>query len=169
MASTFRVLLVWLYGAEQYRDPDIDEELTPAQLTAFAMAAGRRPYGFGLVVRRNWRDEYQVRGIKLPYELRYLDKLPPGEAVNRLLGVQQGDRWYPGIAGVEPAEAAVVRRRVIERLSVWQIAKDTHLQPSTVRAYTSEARRKLRELLRLGVNELDASANASGRLIPIAR
>ena len=145
----FRVLMVWLDGQEYVRDPLAEEEVTAGKFKVLADAATRRRHrSFLLLAERNWRIELAKRNIKLPPQLAGIVDMPEKMAVDRLLGVQDGKRWRPGIAGLQPAEAHVIRRKVLDRWPTWEVCQEMHITPSSARVYLYEARRKLRACLR---------------------
>jgi hypothetical protein len=150
--GTFQVLWCWLEGDTYIDRPG--EELNPRQVDALRDSVAGRRHGFALVVRRNWRAEQQTRNLELRDDrLRDLWKLPDGAAVDRLLGYQDADRWRPGIAPLEPAQAKVLRLSVIDRLPTWVMCRELHMTPGAVKKARSEGRRKLRELLGLPARE----------------
>jgi len=148
----FRVLLVWIDGEEYSHHPSAEEEITAGKFKVLAYQAERKrkTRSFVMVARRNWRVEVATRNVRLPDSLRELSTMPDGMAVDRLLGVQDGKRWRPGIAGLEPAEANVIRRKVLDRWPTWEVSQELHITPGSVRVYLFEARRKLRRLLQAG-------------------
>lgn len=153
--GTFHPLWVWLDGDEVYADARLAEDFGPEHVAALSHVGAGRRKGFGLLVRRNWQTEWQTRRLRLPRELDRLglSQLPDGQAVNRLIGYDDGDRWVPGVAGLEPVESRVLRRSVIDRWATWEIASELKLAPSSVRAKRSDARRKLRTFLGLDRSE----------------
>jgi len=105
----------------------------------------RTRYGFALVVQRNWRMEEQTRDVHLNGPaLRDLWRLPEGQAVDRLVGYDDGPTWRPGIAGLEPQEARALRFSVVMRWGMGDIRKHTGMSAGAVYKARSEARRKLR-------------------------
>lgn len=147
MKGSFQVLLAWVLG-EFYLEPMATEELSEAQIEAFQSAAVRRPRSFAVVVKRNWKLEAATRDLRLPPELRELWTLPDGAAVDRLIGYEDGDRWCPGISGLEPTESKALRWRLLEYESTENICRWMKVTPRTVSNYTWEGLRKLRRLFR---------------------
>lgn len=159
--GTFRVLLAWVLG-ELYLAPDVDEELSGPQIEAFQSAAVRRRRAFALVVRRNWKLEAATRDLRLPPQLRELWTLPEGAAVDRLIGYQDGERWIPGIAGLEPQESRALRWRVLELESTEHVCRWLGgVPPSAAYKFVSEARRKLRTLFGLEEGKIPGQAEVS--------
>lgn len=147
--ATLRFLLAWLDGRVEFVDPGVEEELTLGQLIALGGAVAQRRKGFLLLVRRNWELEVTARRVALPHEVRELYRLPEGQVVDRLIGYQDGARWCPGIAGLEPAESRALRWRVLEYRPTADICRWLGCRPRTVYNHVSEARRKLRRCLGL--------------------
>lgn len=142
--TDFRVLWAFLDGAEEYRGPTLEDEFPAAALVAFEAAAVRSQDGFGLLVWRNFGPEWSGRNLFLPAELRDLWRLPKGELVDRLVGYQDGDRWRPGMAGLEPTEGRAFRYRYLQRQSTEDACRWMGVKPGAYYKFASEARRKLR-------------------------
>lgn len=139
------MLMVWIDAVEVYVGATLDDELLPAVVSALEVAASDRPKSFLLVALRNWELEVVARRVRLPREVRGLFTMPEGEAVDRLLGWEDGGgHWRPGLAGLQPAEARVLRLRVIDRRAVAEVAWALGVRERTVVNHMTEARRKLR-------------------------
>lgn len=143
--GTFRILLVWLDAERVYADAVLEEELLPEHVAALDSAGAGRRKGFLLLARRNWELEFQARRVRMPRQVQGLFQMPEGQAVDRLLGHEDGGgRWHPGLAGLQPREAECIRLRVCERWSIWEIAADLRISRGAVDKALSEGRRKLR-------------------------
>lgn len=126
------------------------ETLSEQHRLALTNSVRRAKYGWALVVERNWRKEEQTREVHLSgVALRDLWKLEEGQAVDRVLGYDDGNRWIPGIAGLEPAEARVLRYAVVERWGMEAMRGHLQMTSGAIWKAKSEGRRKLREFFRL--------------------
>lgn len=143
--GTFRILLVWLDAERVYADAVLEEELLPEHVAALDSAGAGRRKGFLLLARRNWELEFQARRVRMPRQVQGLFQMPEGQAVDRLLGHEDGGgKWHPGLAGLQQAEARVLRLRVIDRLAPKDIAWALDVKRGTVDNHLYEAHRKLR-------------------------
>jgi hypothetical protein len=140
--ASFRTLLLLLDRDQVYCDPAAEEELSPAQLEALPKVRSRRR-SFLWLARLNWRPVWAGREVDLPRELQQLWAMPEGTAVDRLIGYQDGDRWRPGIAPLEPMEGRALRYR-LEYRSTEDACRWLECKPSAYYKFVSEALRKLR-------------------------
>lgn len=148
--SSFRLLLVWVDGHRTWTDEDAMQEITEGEAEALEAAAAAHADGFLLLGQRNWELEVRTRRVHLPSCVRPLFTMPDGEAVDRLLGWHdRHDRWHPGLAGLQPAEARVLRLRVCERRAVRDVAWALSVRERTVVNHMTEAWKKLDALFGL--------------------
>lgn len=146
--GTFELLWSWLNGEVLYESPA--ETLSEQHRLALTHSVRRSRYGFALVVERNWRKEEQTREVHLSgVALRDFWRLEEWQAVDRILGHDDGNRWVPGIAGLEPAEARVLRFAVCECWGMQAMKDHLRMTSPAIWKAKSEGKRKLREFFRL--------------------
>jgi DNA-binding CsgD family transcriptional regulator len=168
--STFRVLMVWIDGWEAFADAHLNEELLPEYIIALDAAGAARRKGFLLLARKNWELEFQARLVRMPRQIQGLFQLPDGQAVDRLIGYEdEGGRWHPGLAGLQQAEARVLRMRIIRRQRVAEVAWALSVRERTIVNHMAEARRKLRQHFGLYSPAAIGVPYAASRPVPIGQ